>query len=390
MEVPYYRHSLGKNELSSLACVFDGLFLTDGPKVREFEKRFSEFLDVPFVVAFNSCTTSLQLTLRALSVHQKNELNPGSEWKLITTPLSFVATANAALYNGIDPVFVDVNPATGLIDLEKLHATIACLKGLSVVILPVHLYGQMVDMKEIERTAVHAGLRNYVVVEDSAHCIDGWREDYRPGHLSQAACFSFHALKTMTCGDGGAVAVKDEYLASKLRVLRSHGMSKGTVERSLDYSIPQMVELGFKANLTDIQAAILLPQIEFLESRRQIRKAIAERYMSAFRKEPEIRLLRCEDGVTSSFSQFIILVRPEIRRNVLQLIRSKGVGVIVSFPVIHLMPYYRERFGYAEGDFPNAEHIGFSNIALPIYPSLNDDEQNYVIDMIVKAVRQFS
>lgn len=389
MKVPYFRHEIGEVELESVRKTFQSPFLTGGPRVVEFEGAFAKFLGYPTnVVAVNSCTNALHIALKAFGV------GPGDE--VITTPLSFVATANAILYCGATPKFVDVDPETGLIDIDKVQLAI---NPKVKAVIPVHLYGNMVDMR-----ALRGAVGDLPIIEDSAHCIDGWRqyvsdgrtEKCAPGQIGDAACFSFHALKTMTCGDGGAIAVRNPFMAEKLRRLRSHGTSRGVVERKEDYAPQEMVELGYKYNMSDIEAAILLPQLD--------RDVVEYKNLARWWRSGKYRInLEIADigfvpaigfsstsQVNGSFSQFIILVNPGKRMAILNQIRARDVEVLVSYPAIHLMPYYRQNFGYQEGDFPNAEMIGASNIALPIYPSLTEEEQRYVIDTVVAVVKENS
>lgn len=371
VKVPYHRHNLGGRELKSLQKTFESGFLTGGPRIGEFESVLSKFLDYPeaTVIGVNSGTNALHLALLAAGIKKGD--------KVITTPLSFVATANAILYAGATPVFVDVDSKTGLIDLNQVKKNLKTAKA----ILPVHLYGQMVDMKKLRDIA---GGRP--IIEDSAHCLEGSRENIKPGQLGDTACFSFHALKTMTSGDGGAIVTRNQEKSNLIKLLRSHGIAKSAVERQRDYSVQQMTDLGYKYNLSDIQAALLLPQISQLEKWRDCREKIANRYKKAFQDRADIKLLKTDSDVISSHIQFIIMVNPVKRLDIVKEIRARGVEVIASYYPIHLMPYYRQRFGYQEGQYPNAEKIGLSTIALPIYPSLTKQEQECVIKTVSEVV----
>lgn len=380
--VPYHRHDLGAAELESIKNTFESGFLTGGPRVAEFENCFARFLSYPVkVVGVNSGTNALHLSLVAFGVNKAG-------WRVITTPLSFVATANAALYQGIRPTFVDVDARTGLMDLNQLEDAIKKIGHRRAAIIPVHLYGQMIDMGRLRGIVSAEDDSGAVIIEDAAHCVDGWRSDYRPGQLGDAACFSFHALKTMTSGDGGAIAVRDPEKAKLLTTLRSHGISKSLVERHYDYSIPEMTEFGYKYNMSDIQAALLLPQISEIENRRFRRAEIAHNYYLTFLDEPKIGLLEKESGVINSRSQYVILVDPNKRQEIISGIRAAGVEVIATYYPIHLMPFYR-RLDYERGAYPNAEKIGLSGIALPIYPKLTEESQKYVIETVLKVVKSY-
>src|SRR5579863_3349531 len=222
--VEFYRHQLGADEADSWRRVLGTLFLTLGPQVAAFEQELASFLvrgregdSAPHVVGTNSCTMGLLLALRALDV------GPGDE--VITTPMTFAATASAIMHVGAKPKLVDVEPATGLIDPAAVRAAI----GPSTVgILPVHLYGQLADMKALRALADQRGL---FIVEDSAHGVEMERDGVRPGDLSEVAVFSFYATKNLTSGDGGAMATRDPAMADRLKRLRNHGTTRGAAER---------------------------------------------------------------------------------------------------------------------------------------------------------------
>ncbi|HTB76606.1 MAG TPA: aminotransferase class I/II-fold pyridoxal phosphate-dependent enzyme, partial [Polyangiaceae bacterium] len=250
-KVEFYRHQLGEDEASSWRRVLETLFLTLGPQVAAFEQELGRYLvrdrpdaTPPHVVGTNACSMGLLIALRALDV------GPGDE--VITTPMTFAATANAILHLGATPRFVDVEPATGLIDPEAVRAAVG---PKTVGILPVHLYGQLADMKALRAIADSRGL---FLVEDSAHGVEMDRDGIHPGDLSEAAVFSFYATKNLTCGDGGAIATRDAGVAERLRRLRNHGSSKAATERhGSAYQHWDITELGYKANLTDLDAALL-------------------------------------------------------------------------------------------------------------------------------------
>ncbi|HEY6461213.1 MAG TPA: DegT/DnrJ/EryC1/StrS family aminotransferase, partial [Polyangiaceae bacterium] len=271
-KVEFYRHQLGEEEAGSWRQVLETLFLTLGPQVRAFEEELGRFLvrgregvAAPHVVGTNSCSMGLLLALRALGVA------PGDE--VITTPMTFASTTNAIMHLGARPKLVDVEAATGLIDPAAVRAAIG---ERTVGILPVHLYGQLADMRALRALADQHGL---FLVEDAAHGIEMERDGVRPGELGDAAVFSFYATKNLTSGDGGAVATKDAAVAERLRRLRNHGVSKAATERHGGlYQHWDLVELGYKANLTDLDAALLRPQLPRVEDKRAMRERIVRRY----------------------------------------------------------------------------------------------------------------
>ncbi|MGH7297091.1 MAG: DegT/DnrJ/EryC1/StrS family aminotransferase, partial [Polyangiaceae bacterium] len=273
-KVEFYRHQLGDEESASWRRVLDTLFLTLGPQVAAFEDELGKFLVRgrdgavrPHVVGTNSCSMGLLLALRALGV------SPGDE--VITTPMTFASTTNAILLAGARPKLVDVEPATGLIDPAAVRAAIG---ERTVGILPVHLYGQLADMRALRALADQHGL---FVVEDSAHGIEMERDGVRPGDLGEAAVFSFYATKNLTSGDGGAIVTKDAAVSDRLRRLRNHGVSRAAADRHGGlYQHWDLVELGYKANLTDLDAALLRPQLPRALARREQREQVARRYES--------------------------------------------------------------------------------------------------------------
>ncbi|MBT5658982.1 MAG: DegT/DnrJ/EryC1/StrS family aminotransferase, partial [Rhodospirillaceae bacterium] len=252
-KVPFFWHDLGKPELDMLSKVLAGDILTTGDYVEEFERKFATCLGRSHALGVTSCTGALHMALMAL------DIGPGDE--VITTPMTFIATATAILEAGATPVFVDVEPETGNMDVSAVEAAIG--KN-TKAIMPVHLYGLMCDMRPLRDIADRHGLK---IIEDAAHCIEGARDGVRPGDLSDAVCFSFYATKNMTCGEGGAVAVDDVGLYEKLKLLRLHGMTKTAADRAREgYSHWDMVVLGWKYNMSNIEAALLLPQLDRLQA----------------------------------------------------------------------------------------------------------------------------
>jgi len=366
-KVEFFRHDLGEAELESAQKTLSTLFLTTGPRVADFETRLGDYLGVPHVVGVTSCTHALHLALIACGV------GPGDE--VITTPMTFIATANAIVYAGATPVFADIDPATGLLDPDAVEAAVT---PRTKAVIPVHLYGQMMDMRRFRALADEHGL---ALIEDSAHGVELRRDGVAPGQLSDAACFSFYATKTLTCGDGGAVAVRDEALDRRLRRLRYHGISKDVAARyGSTYKHWDMVELGYKAGLSDIDAALLLPQLDRVEARRDKREHSVRRYLDRLSGAPGLSFVHWEGK--SSHHLFTVLVPAEQRDELLRQLGEAGIGVAVNYRAIHLLTYYRERFGFERGSFPRAETMGDCTISLPLWPGLPDDDVDYVATQI--------
>lgn len=380
--VEFYRHQLGDDEAASWRRALDTLFLTLGPQVAEFERELGEFLvrdregaRAPHVVGTNSCSMAMLLALRALGVKSGDEV--------ITTPMTFVSTTSAILHAGARPVLVDVEPATGLIDPAAVRAAVTAR---TAGILPVHLYGQLADMKALRAIA---DAHRLFLLEDSAHGIEMERDGVRPGDLGNAACFSFYATKNITSGDGGAIATRDAALADRLRRLRNHGVSKAAADRHGGlYRHWDMVELGYKANLTDLDAALLRPQLARVEARRNARESIARRYESMLREHiGDIRLI--ERRGKSSHHLFTIHARRAGERDsLLSKLGEAGIGTAVNYRAIHTLAHLVEVLALRRGSLPAAEDMGDRTISIPMYPTLTEGDQDRVVDAIARAWRR--
>ena len=374
MKVEFYRHNLGRQEIRSVARALEGVFLTAGPLTREFEDEFTRVLNCSRVVGTYSCTTAIFLCLKALGI--------GHGDQVITTSMTFAATSNAILEAGATPVFVDVEEATGNMDAELIEKAIT---PKTKAIMPVHLYGHMCDMKKISEIADRNGLH---IVEDAAHCIEGERDGIRPGQLSDAACFSFYATKNMTSGEGGAIATNNEALADKLMLLRSHGINKDAARRYAGmYEHWDMVCMGYKGNMFDIQAALLLPQIARLEENLKRRQEIFTTYTSAFQTIDGIDMPEVLPRTKHAHHLFTIWVDPDKRDGFMNKLQEEGIGVAVNYRPVHLLTYYRKTFGFEQGMFPKAEMIGKRTISLPMYPKMGQDAVAKVIEAVQKAVK---
>lgn len=367
MKVEFYRHSLDKYDIDNVVTVLNSVFLSTGPVTAEFERKFANYTGLNHVVALNSCTAAMHMTLTALGV------GPGDE--VITSAMTFLASATCAQHAGATPILVDVDPATGCINPASVEAAIT---PRTKAIIPVHLYGTMCDMTALRAIADRHGL---FIVEDCAHCVEGERDGVRPGQLSDAACYSFYATKNLTCGEGGAVGTRHEGLAKTIRMVSLHGMSKNAASRYHGaYQHWDMVRLGWKCNLDDIHSALLVSQIDRLDANWSRRHDIYERYEQGFGTNPAIR----RPGVAGKCAHHLypIWVTPQQRDSVLHALQQRGVGVAVNFRAIHLLSYFTETFGYKRGDFPHAELIGDSTISLPFYPKMRDEEVDYVVEQV--------
>jgi UDP-4-amino-4-deoxy-L-arabinose-oxoglutarate aminotransferase len=374
MKVEFYKHNLDEDDIRRAVEVFRGVMLTTGKDVKAIEEAIAKYLGVNRAVGVTSCTAALHLALLACGV------GPGDE--VITTPMTFIATSNSVMYVGATPVFVDADPVTALIDVTKIEAAIT---PRTKAIIPVHLYGQMCDMKAIRAIADKHGLK---VIEDCAHALESQRDGVKPGQLGDAACFSFYATKNITSGEGGAVATNSAEIADRVILLRSHGMSATAADRynSL-YRHWDMETLGWKYNMTNIQAAMLMGQLDRVENLLKRREEISRKYENAFSAMDGVDFPKTLPGVKSARHLFTIWVAPDKRDATLAGLQKENIGVAVNYRAVHTLKYYRERFGYKNGDFPVAEKIGDSTLTIPLYPKLTDAEADYVITAVSRVVK---
>lgn len=371
MKVEFYRHNVNETDIRNVAEVLHSIFLTTGPVTADFEKSFAEYTGNAHIVGVNSCTAAIHLSLLALGV------GPGDE--VITTPLTFIATATAILHTGAQPVFVDVEEDTGLMDLSQVESAVT---SKTKAIIAVHLYGSMVDMRELKRIADRNRL---AIVEDSAHCIEGERDGVRPGMLSDTVCYSFYATKNLACGEGGAAATNNSDVAARMRILRLHGMSKDAVNRYDGYYQHwDMEALGWKYNMDDIHAALLVDQIERIEGYYRKKTYICERYDRVFGKLPGVKIP--ERPGKSGLHLYTIWVDPRKRDEYLHRLQQNGIGVAVNYRAIHTLTYFRDTFGFRPNDFPVAKDIGDRTISLPFYARLTEQEIEYVIQTVREVV----
>lgn len=352
----------------------ESIFLTTGQEVALFEEKFAAYLGQQFALGLMSATAGLHLALLAHGIGRGDEV--------ITTPMTFAATALAVMHAGATPVFVDVEPDTGNLDVELAAAAV---NEKTRAIMPVHLYGQMVDMRRLKTLA---DAHNLVLIEDAAHCLEGEREGIRVGELGHAACFSFYPTKSITCGEGGAITSNLEDLLEPLKKLRLHGMSTHADDRYTGLYRHYDVDVhGWKYNMSNLQAALLIDQIDEIESRRRERERIDRYYRDCFANLPGLDLPALLPGVKQGHHLFTIWVPPEHRDAVLWELQQQGIGVAVNYRACHLYTLFRRQFNYREGDLPQAELIGSRTLSLPLFAGLQEAEVEYVAAAVQKAVR---
>ncbi len=368
--IPIFRPSMGDEEIEAVAEVLRSGWIGLGPKTKEFEERFAEYIGTEYAVALNSCTAALHLALNVLGI------NSG---EVITTPITFVSTAHAILYNNASPVFADVQDDTLNINPHDIERRIT---EHTKAIIPVHYGGHVCDMDEILDIADE---HNLYVIEDAAHACGAEYNGKKAGSLGDIGCFSFHAVKNLATGDGGMITTNDEEVYEKLLKLRWLGITKSTYQRdSRGYSWYYAVEnVGFKAHMNDITAAIGLVQLRKLDVMNGKRRGIVERYNEAFEDLDGIEIPVERNHIKSSLHNYAIKVNSDDRNELIAHLSEKGVSAGVHYMPLYMHPIYK-KLGVG-GDCPVADDVWKKVIILPLYPDMTDVE----IDRIINTVKNF-
>jgi len=373
---------LGEEEIQGvLECLRSG-WLTTGAKVKEFEGKFAEYMSCKHAIAVNSCTAALHLALEASGV------GPGDE--VITSPMTFTATAAVVEHLRAKPVFVDCVADTLNMDPTAIERAIT---PRTKAIIPVHFAGQSCDMDPILEIARKHRL---AVIEDAAHAIPTRYKGRMIGTLGDITCFSFYATKNLTTGEGGMITTDNDRYADRMRLMSLHGMSRDAWKRysqggawSYDVLAP-----GYKYNLTDMAAAIGLPQLHHCEAYHRRRLEIARMYQEAFSRLPQISTPVARDEEAHGWHLYVIQINPDrltIDRDAfIRSLGEKNIGVSVHFIPLHIHPYYRDTYGYKPQDFPRAFAAFQRLISLPLYAKMTDRDVNDVIDAVRLTAEQNS
>lgn len=372
--IPYGRQDIRDADIEAVIACLRSDWLTQGPRVPRFEEAVAAYCGARHAVAVNSGTAALHLACLAL------DLGPG-DW-LWTSPLTFVASANCARYCGAQVDFVDIDPATGLMSIDRLAEKLAEAERagrLPKIVVPVHFAGASCDMAAIHELAQRYGFR---ILEDAAHALGGRYRGEPVGccRYSDITIFSFHPVKLITTGEGGMAVTNDAELARKMARLRSHGITRDPTEMSETPEGAWYYEqamLGFNYRLTDFQAALGLSQLARLDEYVARRTALAARYAARLADWP-LTLPASPDWTTSAWHLYVIRVSPARRRQLFEALRAAGIGVQVHYIPVHRQPYYRA-LGFRAGDFPQAEAFYAGALSLPLFPMLSEAEQDRVI-----------
>ena len=371
MEVPFFKAQIGQEEIDSVIETLKSGWLTSGPKAKRFEQEFAEAVGAKFAIAVNSATAGLHLALEALGV------GPGDE--VLVPTLTFAATAEVVIHLGATPVLVDCREGDFNIDVDDM---IAKITPKTKAVMPVHYAGHACEMDEIEAAAKKHGLG---IVEDAAHAFPAKYRGRRIGESSNITCFSFYANKTITTGEGGMITTDDEALASRMRIMSLHGLDRGAWNRFSKNGkwFYEILEAGYKYNLSDVAAAIGIGQLHQAEKFCQDRTRLALAYVKAFENSPFVTTLEVQPHVDHSWHLFVIKIKPENltidRGQFIEQLNASGVSASVHYTPLHLHPLYRDRFGYTPQSMPTASKIYEVIISLPLFPGMSEEQFNYVV-----------
>ena len=377
--ISYGRQNITKEDIQAVTEVLQSDFLTQGPKIAEFEEKFAKYIGAQYAVAVSNGTAALHLCTLALDV-KKGE-------NVITTPITFAASANCVKYCGGEITFADINSESYLIDIDKIRILLeASPKGTYKGIIPVDFAGLAVNLEELKKLA---NQYNLWIIEDACHAPGGYFVDKKGekqfcgnGKFSDLAIFSFHPVKHIATGEGGMITTNNKDLYEKLLLYRTHGITKNPellIENHGGWYY-EMQELGFNYRLTDFQAALGISQLSRANEGLSKRRQIALKYDNAF-KNTTIKIQPTEIKEGHAYHLYIIQV--DDRLGLYNYLRKNNIFAQVHYIPVHLQPYYKN-IGWAIGDFPIAENYYEKCLSLPIYPTLTDEEQDYVIDTILK------
>lgn len=373
--IPYGHQVIDEADIAAVVKVLRSDYLTTGPAVEQFEKKVSEYVGAKYAVAVTNGTAALHIACLAAGIGEGDEV--------ITSPITFAASANCVLYCGGTPVFADIDLQTYNISPEEIEKKIT---GRTKAIIPVHFAGQPCDMDAIGSIAKKYGL---MVIEDGAHALGASCHGKRIGTFSDMTTFSFHPVKPITTGEGGMVVTDNEQLYRKLKLFRSHGIIRE--ENLMDESFPergegwyyQQIELGYNYRMTDFQAALGTSQMNKLDAFLTRRREIAGRYDEAFAKRSGIKIPYVPDGMKSGWHLYVIRFLNGKRREAYRQLQAAGIGVNVHYIPVYHHPYYR-KLGYHQTYCPNAEKLYEQILTLPIHSGLTLEQQEQVIDCVQK------
>lgn len=386
--IPYGRQQITDEDIQSVVSVLQSNFLTQGPKIAEFEKAFANYVDAKYAVAVANGTAALHLSALAL-LNSVGNTNPTPIKRVITTPITFVASANCIRYCGASVQFVDIDPQTYNLDLKQVRTLLeGSPKGTFSGVIPVDFAGYPVNLEKFRELADEFGLW---ILEDSCHAPGGAFQDSQGlvqkcgnGAYADLAIFSFHPVKHIACGEGGMITTNNKELYEKLLVLRTHGIKAASTETKEENGawLYEQVELGYNYRLTDMQAALGLSQLNRADTGLKRRQEIAKKYDKAF-EGSKVKIPFRDPSVIHAFHLYVVQV-PD-RKGLYDYLRSKNIFSQVHYIPVHTQPYYQE-LGCKLGNFPVSEDYYKHCLSLPMFPSLTDSEQDFVIKSVLEFV----
>jgi perosamine synthetase len=385
--IPFALPDIGEDEIAAVAETLRSGWITTGPRVEEFERSVSNYIGSKYAVAVNSCTAALHLALEAIGLDEGDTV--------ITTPMTFAASAEVIRYFKAVPLFVDIEPETMNIDTTKIEEALSLSSdpGRIKAIVPVHYAGHPCEMDHIKQIAKKYGL---AVVEDAAHAFPSQFRGQMIGTVGDITCFSFYATKNINIGEGGMAVTSNSRWAERMRVMSLHGIDKDAWKRHSAETqwYYEIIAPGYKYNLTDIAATLGLSQMEKIETLQQRREQIASLYNDVFQNLSQIEPLTPREHVKHSWQLYVIKVNPEaltISRNLfIEDMKSRGIGTSVHFVPLHIHPYYINTYGYRPDDFPVSFQCYERIISLPIYPRMTDEDVFYVIDSVRAITKKYA
>jgi UDP-4-amino-4,6-dideoxy-N-acetyl-beta-L-altrosamine transaminase len=379
--IPYGHQQISEEDIQEVVNVLRSDWLTQGPMVERFERAVAEYCEVRYAVAVSSGTAALHLATLAAGFQQGDEV--------ITSPITFAASVNCIVYSGATPVFADIDRKTYCVDYIEINRKITKkTKG----IIPIHFTGQPCDMAKI---AVIAHENDLIVIEDAAHALGASYEvngqSYKVGSCthSDMTTFSFHPVKHITTGEGGMITTNSYEFYRKICLLRTHGITKDEKELIKNDGLwyYEQHELGFNYRITDLQCALGVSQLKRLDKFIEKRKCIAATYNKSFKSVEQITIPFQKEAASSAWHLYVIKCNTEKRNSIFELLRKCDIGVNVHYIPMHTHPYYQKKFGFTWGDFPRSEDYYQHAITLPIFPSLHDDEIEYIISSVLESVK---
>ena len=376
--IPYARHYIDKDDIEAVVSILKNGWLTQGPKVKEFEEALCRYTGAKYAIAVSSGTAALHLSMLALNIGKKDEI--------ITSPVTFSATANCAVYVGAFPKFVDIDLKTYHLDIDKLEEYLKKPTNRKNVkaVLPVHLAGTVADIVKIRSICNKYGIK---VIEDAAHALGASYKSggkwYKVGccRHSDITIFSFHPIKHITTGEGGAILTNNKKIYEKAKQLRHHGIVKNSAKFGWFYDISQ---IGYNYRLTDFQCALGISQLQKLDKFVQKRRKLVQFYNLRLKEVKSIILPYERPDTCASYHLYVVRVKSNLRSKLYNYLKTKNILTQVNYIPVHLFSYYRKALGYKREDFPAAEKYYKEALSLPLYYKLDRKSQNYIVETIKK------